>query len=90
MSQVHFIATILFVLTLASHMAVLYGNDAFSILVLPTKEWHSIFLKKVFVFQKICFKAKVLKMFEILTDCHIKTYRSLKERAILKIRSTFF
>ena len=29
-------------------------------------------------------------MFETFTDCHIKTCRSLKRRAILKIPSTFF
>ena len=39
----------------------------------------------VFIFQKICFKVKVLKTFKISTDCHIKTCRSLKERTILKI-----
>ena len=33
---VHFVLRILSVLTLASDMAVLYGNDAFSILVLST------------------------------------------------------
>ena len=32
------------------NMAVLYGNDAFSILVRSTKERYSSFLKKVFVF----------------------------------------
>ena len=56
-------------------MAVLYGNDAFSILVLSTKKRYSSFLKKVFVFQKICFKVKVLKTFKIFTDCHIKACR---------------
>ena len=71
-------------------MAVLYGNDAFSILVLSTKKRYSSFLKKVFVFQKICFKVKVLKTFETFTDCYIKTCRSLKRRAILKIPSTVF
>ena len=50
-------------------MAVLYGNDAFSMLVLSTKK---LFLKKVSVFQKICFKVKVLKTFTISIDCHIK------------------
>ena len=39
----------------------------------------------VFVFQKICFKVKVLKTFKISTDCHVKTCRYLKERTILKI-----
>ena len=55
---------------LASDMPVLYGNDAFSILVISIKKQHFSFLKKVFVFQKICFKVKVLKMFNIFTDCH--------------------
>ena len=64
---------ILFVLTLASDRTVLYGNVAFSILVLSTKKWYSDFLKKVFVFQKICFKVKVFKMFKISFDCQIKT-----------------
>ena len=71
-------------------MAVLYGNDVFSILVRPTKKRYSSLLKKVFVFLKICFKVKVLKMFKIFTDHHIKTCRSLKRRAILKIPSTVF
>ena len=75
---------------MASDMVVLYGNDAFSLLVLSTKKRYSSFLKKVFVFQKICFKVKVLKTFETFTDYHIKTCRSLKRRAILKIPSTVF
>ena len=33
-----------------------------------------------FVFKKICFKVKVLKMFKISSDCHIKTCRSPKRR----------
>ena len=48
------------------------------------------FFKKVFVFQKICFKVKVLKTFKISTDFRIKTCRSLKWRAILKISSAVF
>ena len=36
--KVHFVLIILFVLTLASDMAVLYENDAFSILVLSTEK----------------------------------------------------
>ena len=44
---------ILFVLTLASDRAVLYGNVAFSVLVLSTEKRYSSFLKKVFVFEKI-------------------------------------
>ena len=43
-------------------MAVLYRNDAFSNLVLSTKKRFSSFFKKVFIFQKICFKVKVLAM----------------------------
>ena len=53
-------------------MAVLYGNDVLSILVLSTKKRPFRFLIKFFVFQKICFKVKVLKTFKISTDCHIK------------------
>ena len=48
------------------------------------------FFKKVFVFQKTCFKVKVMKMFKISSDCHIKKCLSFKRRAILKILSTFF
>ena len=47
-------------------MIALYGSDAFSILVLSTKKRYSSFSKKVFVFQKTCFKVKVLKTFKIL------------------------
>ena len=71
-------------------MSLLYGNDALSILLLSTKKSHSSFLKKFFVFQKICFRVKVLKSFQIFSDCHIKTCRSLKWRAILKIPVLFF
>ena len=55
---VHFVLTILFVLKLASDMAVSYGNDAFSILVLSTKKRYFSFFMKVFVFQKILLKLK--------------------------------
>ena len=85
-----FLFTILFLLTLVSDMAILYGNDAFSILVLSTKKPHSGFLKKVLVFQKIYFKVKATKTFTIPTDCHIKTCRSLKRRAISIIPNTVF
>ena len=37
-----------------------------------------------------CFKIKGLKMFDTFTNCHIKTFRSLKRRATLKISSTIF
>ena len=59
-------------------MAVLCGNDMFSILVLSTKKRYSNFLRKAFVFQKVCFEIKALKTFKISTDCHIKTCRSPK------------
>ena len=65
--MVHFVFTIQFILTFASDRAVLYGNKAFSILVLSTKKRYSSFLKKGFVFKKICFKVKVLKSFKIFT-----------------------
>ena len=71
-------------LTLASDMAVWYGNDAFSILLFSTNKGYFSFVNKVFVFQKIYFKVRVLKTFKIFTDCYIKTCQSLKQRAILK------
>ena len=80
----------LFVLTLASDRIVLYGNFAFSILVFSTKKWYSSFLKNAFVFQKICFKVKVSKMFKISSDYCIKTCRSLKRRVISKSIVPFF
>ena len=81
---------ILFVLTLVSDRAALKRKDVFSISVVSTKKLYSSFLKKVFVFQKICFKVKVLKTFETFTDYHIKKCQSFKRRAILKIPSTVF
>ena len=69
-------------------MAILYGNNAFSIFVLSTKKRYSSFVKKVFTFQKNYFKVKALKSLKISTDCHIKTCRSLKRRTILKIDGT--
>ena len=74
-----------FVLTLASDRAVLNENDVLSIFVASTKKRYSSFLKKVFIFQKICFKVKVLKAFETFSDYYLKACRSLKWRAILKI-----
>ena len=56
-----------------------------SILVRSTKKWYSSFLKSFYVFQKIYFKVKVIKLFKISSDCHKKACRSLKWRAILKI-----
>ena len=54
--------------------------------------WNTVlqFFEKGFRFPKICFKVKVLNTFETFTDCHIKSWRSLKRRAILKIPSTIF
>ena len=90
--KVHFVLPILFVLTLASYRAVLYKNVLLSILLLSTKKqcWYSSILKRVCIFQKICFKVKVLKTFKISSVCHIKTCRSLKRRAILKIPIMLF
>ena len=86
--------SIIFVLTMTSVAADLYGNVVFSILVLSTKERCPSFLKNVFLFQKIFSKAEVLKVFKIFIDCstdyHIKTCRSLKRRAILRIPKTAF
>ena len=65
-------------------MAVSYENDAFSILVRSTKKRYSSFLKKVFIFYDICFKVKVLKIFKIFTDRHIKICRSLKTEGYLE------
>ena len=82
--------TILFVLTLASGMAVLYENDAFSILVLSTKKRYSSLLCSIFFFEKMCFKVRVLNTLKISTDRHIKSCRYFKRRAILKITSSAF
>ena len=49
-------------------MTVLYGNDAFSILVLSTKKRYSSFLARVFVSKKIYFKVKVLKTFKCFIE----------------------
>ena len=86
----HFLLPILFVLTLASDRAVLYGIVALSISVLSTKKWSSGFVNGICVFQKICFKVKVLKMFKISSDCHIKTCQSVKRRASLKVLISVF
>ena len=64
-------------------MAFSYGIDAFLILVPSTKKTYSSCLKKAFVFEEICFKIKVLKMFKISFDC-------LKRKIILKLPGTVF
>ena len=63
-------------------MAVFYGNDAFSIVELSTEEWYSGFLKKVFVWRKICFKVKILKTLRISTDFH-KRNTDLSNRVLV-------
>ena len=40
-----------------------------------TQKRYSSFLNKVFVFQKICFKFKVMKTLKKSSDCHVKTCR---------------
>ena len=75
---------------LASDRSDLYRNFALTIVVLSTKKLYPSFLKTVYVFQNICFKVKVLKMFKITSDWHIKTCRPLKWRANLKIPSIIF
>ena len=69
-----------------------YGSFARKrcILVFSTKKWYSSFLKEVFVFQKICFKVKVLKMFKISTDCHIKHIDLPNRGLFLKSLVPFF
>ena len=73
-------------------MTVLYGNDAFSILVLSTTKRSSTFLEKAFVFQKIFFKGK---------DTHREKVEPNKPSTLLKrmnidiwvswyIKSTFY
>ena len=62
--------------------------EMFSMLALSTKKrYPSFFEKKVFVFRKSCFNAKVLKAFKISSHFIVKTFRFLKRRLILKIRS---
>ena len=65
------------------------SDDTFSIFVFLSKKGYSSFLKKEFVFHKICSKVKILRTFKIFTYCHIKACQFFKCRAILKIPSTF-
>ena len=87
---VHFVYPTLVVSTLAPDGAVLYGNITFLILVLSTEKRWSTFLKRVYDFQKICFKVEVLKTFKTASDCHVKRYWFRKRRAILKIHCPVF
>ena len=52
---------ILFVLTLVSDRAVLYGNVSLAIVVLSTKNSTPVLLKEIFVFQKLISKLKYCK-----------------------------
>ena len=61
----NFMWSVLKRLTLAFDWAVLYGNIAFSIAVFSTKKQYSSFLKELLVFQKTCFKVKILKTLKI-------------------------
>ena len=80
----------MFILLLASDVAVLCGHDVFSILVLSTEKAVLQFFQKGFHFPEICFKVKVLKTFKISSNCHMKTCRSFIQRALMKIPSTVF
>ena len=53
----HFVVTILFVLALGSDMAVLYANDAFSILMRSTKKRYSQFFEISFRFLENLFQS---------------------------------
>ena len=59
-------------------LTVLYGNHAFSILVLLTKKWYFSFLKKVFFFQKICFRVKACVRY-FLWNFHFSSNDSLSK-----------
>ena len=66
-----YVPSILFVLTLPSDVAVLYGNVVLSILLLSAKKRYSSFLKKV------SFSKVNIENFKVSTRCHKKTCRSL-------------
>ena len=55
----------------------------FDLLCSKLKQSYSSYVRKVLVFQKSCFKVKVLKTFQIPSDYHIKTCGSLKWSAFL-------
>ena len=73
-----------------SGRAVLYGNTAFLIVVLSTKNGYSSFFKKFFISKKTCFKVKGLKSFKTSRDSHINIWQSPGRRAILKTPGVFF
>ena len=78
---VHFVLPIQFI---GFWQGSFFQNVVFSILVFSTKKRYSSFEKGFH------FSVQVSKMFKIFSDCHIKTCRSLKRRAFLKIPSTDF
>ena len=80
--NVHFVLSILFVLTLAFERGVLSGKVAFSMVVLSTTTHYSRFSKKLCVFQKTCFNVRVMKTSKTSSDCNIKKCQSLKRRSI--------
>ena len=84
---VHFVLSILLVLTLNFELAIVYRSFAFSIVVISTIKRHASFLRKVFIFHKTSFKVKVMRKFKISSDYLLKICRSLKQSAILKIPS---
>ena len=93
---VHFVLPILFVLTLTSDRAVLYGNVAFSLLVLSTKKRYSNFfqsksIQNVQNFQWLLHENMPISQTEgyFTSDCYMKTCRSLKQRAILPVIVTW-
>ena len=55
-----------------------------------TKKRFSSFVQMIFLFQKICFILKVLKIFKMFCHCHQKTYQSLKCRVTFKILIIIF
>ena len=79
-----------FLLKLAFYRSVFYGGVAFLIPVLSTKKRHSSFIKKFLIFQKNNFNFKVVKTSTISSDCHIRVYCSLKQRAVLRIHIVSF
>ena len=60
-------------------MAVLYGDVAFSILVLSTEKKYSSFCKRIDIFQKICFKVKVPNTFESSSEVTVSMLISQTE-----------
>ena len=69
---VHYVFPILFFLKIVGFArVVLFKSVAFSTVALSTKKRYSIFLRKFFVFQKNCFRGKVMKTFKISSDSFI-------------------